>query len=145
MRVRLPALLLAAWLAAWLPGAAAAEPPSDTTALETDEIRALFAGNTLYAETLLERFADEPVRDFVIHLRADGDLTIRNLDGNTDTGRWQVTDEGLFCNQYRHTRRGIRKCYEVREAADGSYRMWDIEDEKYSMAFTIEAGNPEAL
>ncbi len=141
MRDRLLALLLAAWL----PGAAAAQTPSDATALEAEEIHALFAGNTLYAETLLERFRDEPIRDFVIHLEADGDLTIRNLDGNTDTGRWQVTDEGLFCNQYRHTRRGMRKCYEVREAADGVYRMWDVEDGKYSMAFTIREGNPEAL
>jgi hypothetical protein len=114
------------------------------TALDAEEVRGLLAGNTLYAETLLRRFADEPNRGFQIHLRTDGTLTIRNFDGNIDTGRWEVSEEGWFCNQYERTRRGMHKCFEV-QRMNGIYRLWDTAAGRPSSEFVVRQGNPEGL
>jgi hypothetical protein len=114
------------------------------TALNAEEVSRLLAGNTLYAETLLRRFSDEPIRAFQIHLRADGTLAIRNFDGNLDTGRWEISAEGWFCNRYERTRRGLYKCFEV-QRMNGVYRLWDVEARRYSSEFVVRDGNPEGL
>lgn len=134
----LPVLALA--LAA---SASLADPPATT--LDADTLRTLVSGNTLYSETRLARFAKEPVRIFHLHLRPDGTLTIRNFDGNTDTGRWEILADGLFCSQYHHTRRGMRKCYEVEPLGDGEYGMRDTEKGTLSSVFSVRPGNPENL
>jgi hypothetical protein len=113
-------------------------------ALDAEEVRGLLAGNTMYAGTLLRRFADEPNRGFQIHLRTDGTLTIRNFDSNVDTGRWKVSEEGWFCNQYERTRRGMHKCFEV-QRMNGVYRLWDMDARRPSSEFVVQDGNPEGL
>lgn len=125
-------------------GGAALAHAADPLTLNAKEVRSLFTGNTLYAETRLRRFDNEDVRTFQIYLRKDGTLTIRNFDGNTDTGWWKVTDEGLFCNQYSHTRRGQEKCFEVQIYGD-HYRLWDVEADRPTSEFTIKSCNPEGL
>ncbi len=116
-------------------------------ALDAQALQALMAGNTLYSETRLARFAREPVRTFQLYLHPDGTLTIRNLDGNTDTGTWEILPEGQFCSQYRHTRRGMRKCYEVIPVQEGDYAygMRDLDTDTVSSVFDVRPGNPENL
>jgi hypothetical protein len=135
-RFALPALLLLT--------AAAAGPAAEPAPLTAAEVRALLTGNTLDGETRLARFRSSEVRSFQVHLRADGTLTLRNFEGNTDEGVWEVTDGGLFCNQYRHTRRGMHRCYSVQQEGD-AYLLIDTESGSASTVFTVRAGNPEGL
>jgi hypothetical protein len=113
-------------------------------ALQAEEVRALLAGNTLQGESQLARFRDRPDRHFEVYIRPDGSLVIRNFEGETDTGVWEVTTEGLFCNQYRHTRRGMHKCYSVEPIADG-YALRDTDTGEVSTSFTMREGTPEWL
>ncbi len=117
---------------------------AENRALGTDEVGTLLAGNTLQGESQLERFRDRPDRHFQIYLHPAGTLVVRNFEGDTDTGRWTVTDEGLFCNQYRHTRRGMRKCYAV-EPRDGGFALRDSGTGRISTLFTVREGAAEWL
>ena len=139
MAVRAGMVLLAVMWAGSVPAG-----DTEPAALDATEAHELLAGNTMYAETLLRRFADEPNRAFQIYLREDGTLTIRNFDGNTDTGRWEVSEQGWFCNQYERTRRGMHKCFEVRRM-NGVYRLWDMDARRYGSEFVVRDGNPEGM
>jgi len=113
-------------------------------ALNAGQIEQLIAGNTLHSETRLARFEREEVRTFTIYVKADGTLTIRNFEGNIDTGEWEIAAQGEFCNQYRQTRRGMRKCYQVLDAGD-HYQLLDLDNSQVTSVFTVSAGNPERL
>lgn len=131
MRRAVLALLFFAFAA---PAAAA-----DAT-LDADAVRALLSGNTMDAETRLERFYG---KKFHIHLRDDGTLTIVTFEGGRDTGTWEVTSGGLYCSQYRETRKGMRKCFVVRTHGDGHALVTN--EGVVSSVFSVRAGNPDKL
>ncbi|MEO5337022.1 MAG: hypothetical protein H7841_09030 [Magnetospirillum sp. WYHS-4] len=135
MASRLPAVLAGVLFAAQ--GALAAE----SAALDVAAVRSLLGGNTLDAVTALKRFEGQPFR---LHLRADGTLVIVNFDGRQDGGTWEVTADGQYCSQYAQTRKGMRKCFQVRDAGHGRFEMRTPEGE-LSSTFTVRKGNPDGL
>lgn len=115
----------------------------DGTVLGTAAVEELLVGNTIVGESLLTRFRNRSDRHFEVYVEPDGGLVIRNFIGDLDTGIWEITGEGGFCNQYRQTRRGMRRCYTVAPAsAAGSYHLIDSGTGSASTAFTVRAGRP---
>jgi hypothetical protein len=131
---------LAAALAAGLAVAGCTVIPGDNP-LTANEIEDLLSGNTMVGVTQLERFKGKV---FHVHLRPDGTLALRNFNGKTDLGVWEVTADGRYCNQYRHTRMGLRKCYDV-WVRDGVWELVDTSDGFVTTRFTVEPGNPLGL
>lgn len=129
--------------------AAAAGDLAETTppqpGLNADEVRVLLAGNTMDAVTALERFKGKAFR---VHIRADGTLTIANFSGTTDTGEWEVTEDGHYCNQYANTRKKMRKCFTVhRDPGAGTAGRYELRTRSGALSsrFTVRQGNPDNL
>lgn len=109
--------------------------------LDTDAVRALLTGNTMDAITALKRFKGKV---FHVHMKAGGTLTIRNFDGSTDTGVWEVTGDGFYCNQYSQTRKNMRKCFSVHRVAEERYEL-RTQKGTLSSTFAVRKGNPDNL
>ncbi|MCW9033054.1 MAG: hypothetical protein OQJ97_02460 [Rhodospirillales bacterium] len=112
--------------------------------LNKEQIIALLSGKTLVGETQLQRFADLKDKTFYVYLHQDGSLKILNFLGKTDTGKWEVNEDGTYCNQYDHTRVGKQACYRVEKAKD-HYRLYDTRRQSVSTLFKTEDGNFKGL
>jgi len=117
---------------------------ADSHALKGDAIKALIAGNTLVAETQLPYFADRKDKTFYLHIKTDGALKILTFLGDIDTGKWEITDEGLYCSQYDNTRKGKKSCYRVEKTKTG-YQFFDARRKIVSSTFIVKPGNAKGL
>ncbi len=112
--------------------------------LNKEQVIALLSGKTLVGETQLRRFADLKDKTFYVYLNQDGSLKILNFLGKTDTGKWEVSDDGTYCNQYDNTRVGKKACYRV-EKAGTVYHLYDTRRQSVSTIFKTEDGNFKGL
>lgn len=117
---------------------------ADSHALKSEAIKALISGTTIVAETQLPRFADRKDKTFYLHIKADGTLKILTFLGEVDTGKWEVTNEGLYCSQYDNTRKGKKSCYRVEKTKTG-YQFFDAKRKIISSTFIVKPGNIKGL
>ena len=142
--IGLPILLAAC--AAWIGGCApfAEQRLLDTgyRVLQRDEIRTALAGNTVHGTFYSTRGQSTGT----VFLTADGQVRGRALTPagtyESDQGRWQVTDEHLFCDQWARWQ----------EASDcdriylrGQEVVFVNRDGSISGEGTIEPGNARGL
>lgn len=102
--------------------------------LESAKIRTLLSGNTAAGTTASGN-------GFMIFHATDG--TMRGKSGNSrDTGKWEITGDGQFCNQWSTWRGAERRCARLYEA-DGEIRYF--EGDNFGGRYKVESGNPYKL
>jgi hypothetical protein len=110
MRMVLP-ILAAAALASCAPPAPLGPQPTENVGvrLTSDQIRSEVVGNTGSGTRTSTRAT------ISLYVAPDGSL-IEVLPTRTETGRWRISDDGFFCQQYPIDFDGKEICFSVHKA-----------------------------
>jgi len=122
---------------AWA-GLTAAAPPLATK----DQILAAYAGNTL--------FEDAPTYNWAAFYEPQGTARGRGwnwLGGESATGRWRVTDDGLFCVTWdrENWAGGTENCYQVKISGEKTEHVHVSGETGGDHTLVIKSGNPYDL
>jgi hypothetical protein len=102
--------------------------------LDAAKIRTQLSGNTAAGTTAKGN-------SFLIFHAPDG--TMRGKSGNSsDTGTWEASSDGQFCNQWKTWRGAARQCVRLYEV-DGEIRYF--EGGSLGGRYKLENGNPYKL
>lgn len=87
--------------------------------------------------------------EFDVFFAADGTMTGRTTNKyNTefnDSGTWEITDEGQFCETWKQWRNNSRNCFLIYVINDDQYVMKAIGRPPYKDVLTMREGDPEKL
>ena len=99
--------------------------------LSAAEIRKAFVGNTMNHEKIWAFF--DP----------DGTLRAKSKGrGAEETGKYTISDDGIWCRQWKKWRGGNKVCGKIVKAGDEYGRL---EDGEVGATWKITKGNPEGL
>jgi len=100
-------------------------------------LRSLFPGNTATGDTAFGGGGH------VYHV-PDGKLLIRTFSGQTDQGRWEITEDGQFCRQWNNFGAGRKTCF-IYFTKGSEYEYWYPDGSRMLGKFKLKVGNPENL
>ena len=103
--------------------------------LDASQVKELLSGNTAKGR-------NEAGRAFTVFHRADG-TRVGTSGGSSDTGTWEVTEEGNACGQWTKWRDGKRLCTKY-YMVDDEVKYYNT-DGSYRGSFKILPGNPSGL
>ena len=108
----------------------------DSMPLTAAELRSLFPGTTSTGKT---------ASGFKFHsYRAPGGKLYGASGGETDEGRWEITDEGQLCRQWNLWDGREWRCWIFFKKGD-EYEYWYADRSRMRGKVKIRPGNPENL
>ena len=105
--------------------------------MRASEMRSLLSGNTVSGRTARGS-------DFHVYHRPDGVMSGQTHTVDYDVGKWEITEDGKFCRQWRTWRHGARDCFDMYQTGEGQFRMISAHP-RYEATFTVRKGDPEEL
>ena len=121
----------ATWAVVFLLGLGISAVAADEVkTLSAEEIKKAFVGNTMDHEKVYVFWAP------------DGTIRGESKRGPTDTGKYQIEEDGTYCRAWNNWRGGREQCGKIAKAGNLYARIVDGEVQSQ---FTILKGNPQGL